>query len=89
MLEQLMQTTWKMRPTWSPDGGQNPSKIHETTMQQNITKNYAKMEPTKVRGPKGAWAQSAGRGKEFFRRLQVKVPSCMQHHQKSKHLANN
>jgi hypothetical protein len=29
MLETVMQKTWKMMPTWSQNGDQNPSKKHE------------------------------------------------------------
>ena len=86
MLETIMQKTWKMMPTWSQNGDQNPSKKHEKTIQKNITKNDAKIKRQKAMGPegprarsRGPWARSAGRGKEFLRRLQVKVPSCIQH----------
>ena len=41
------------------------------------------MKRPKAMRPEGPWARSAGRGKEFLRRLQVKVPSCIQHHQKT------
>ena len=85
MLETVMQKTWKMMPTWNQNGHQNPSKKHETTIQKNITKNDAKMKRQKaIRSEgRGGAARSAGRGKEFLRRLQVKVPSCIQHRQKT------
>ena len=89
MLEKVMQKTWKMMPTWSQNGGRIPSKIHETTTQKNITKNDAKMERPKAMGPEGPRARSAGRGKEVLQRLQVKVPSCIQHRPKNKHPAYN
>ena len=85
-----------MTSTWCQNGGQHRSKIHEKTKKKNITKNDAKMKRQKairsegagpgVRGPR---ARSAGRGKEFLWRLQVKVPSCIQHLAKNKHPANN
>ena len=60
---------------------------HEKTIQKHITKNDAKIKRQKAIRPEGPWARSAGRGKEFLRRLQVKVPSCIQHPAKNKHLA--
>ena len=89
MLEKVMQKTWKITPTWRQNGSRNPSKKHEKTIQTNITKNDARMKRQKAIGPEGARAQSAGRGKEFLGRLQVKVSSCIQHRQKNKHPANN
>ena len=89
MLETIMQKTWKIMPTWSQNRHQNPSKKHEKTIQKNITKNDAKIKCQKAIGPEGPWARSAGRGKEFLWRLQVEVPSCIQHPAKNKHLANN
>ena len=95
MLETIMQKTWKMMPTSSQNGDQNPSKKHEKTIQKNITKNDAKIKRQKAMRPEGPgpavtgpWARSAGRGKEFLRRLQVKVPSCIQPAE-NKHPANN
>ena len=55
MLETIMQKTWKMIPTWSQNGHQNPSNKHETTIQKNITKNHAKMKRQKA-------IRSEGRG---------------------------
>ena len=52
-------------------------------------KNDAKMKRQRAMRPEGPRAWSAGRGKEFLRRLQVKVPSCIQHRQKNEHPANN
>ena len=96
MLEKVVQKTWKMTPAWRQNGSQHPSKIHEKTMQESITKNDAKIKRQKAIGPEGPrpavtgpWARSAGRGKEFLRRLQVKVPSCIRHPAKNKHPANN
>ena len=89
MLEKVMQKTLKMTPTWCQNGGQHRSKIHEKSIQKNITKNDAKIKRQKAIRPEGPWARSAGRGKEFLRRLQVKVPSCIQHPAKNKHPANN
>ena len=73
MLEKVMQKTWKVMPTWRQNGFQNPSKKNEKIIQKNITKNDAKMKCQKAIGPEGARARSAGRGKEFLWRLQVKV----------------
>ena len=38
-----------------------------------------KLSAKKLWARMGPWARSAGRGKEFIRRLQVKVSSCIQH----------
>ena len=84
-----MQKTLKMTPTWCKNGGLNSSKKHKKTIQKNIAKNDAKMKRQKAIGPEGPWAQRAGRGTEFLQRLQVKVPSCIQHPAKNKHPANN
>jgi hypothetical protein len=89
MLEKVMRKTWKMTPTWRQNGGRNPSNKHEKTIQKHITKNDAKIKRPKAPDPKGPQAPSARRGKEFLRRLQVKVPSCIQHPAKNKHPANN
>ena len=67
-------------------------KIHQKNMKNDttiITKNDAKIKRQKAIRPEGPWARSAGRGKEFLWRLQVKVPSCIQHPAKNKHPANN
>ena len=64
-------------------------KKHEKTIQKHIKKNDAKIKRQKAMRLEGPWARSAGRGKEFLWRLQVKVPSCIQHPAKNKHPANN
>ena len=67
-------------------------EIHQQYMKndtKNITKNDAKMKRQKAIRLEGPWARSAGRGKEFLRRLQVKIPSCMQHQHRNIHPANN
>ena len=89
MLEKVMQQTLKMTPTWCQNGDRNRSKIHKNIIQKNITKNDAKIMRQKAIRPEGPWARSARRGKEFLWRLQVKVPSCIQHPAKNKHPANN
>ena len=87
-----MENDANMAPKWRSKS----IKKHEKTIQKNITKNDAKIKRQKAMGPEGRrtrktgpWARSAGRGKEFLRRLQVKVPSCIQHPAKNKHPANN
>ena len=60
MLENIMQKTWKVMPTWSQNGDQNPSNKHEKTIQKNITKNYAKIKRQKAIGPEGPRARSEG-----------------------------
>ena len=80
-----MENDTNMAPKWRSKS----IKKHEKTIQKNITKNDAKIKRQKAIGPEGPWARSAGRGKEFLRRLQVKVPSCIQHPAKNKHPANN
>ena len=81
--------TLKMMPTWRQNGGRNASNIHEQTIQKTSRKMMQKLSAKKLCARRGPWARSAGRGKEFLRRLQVKVPSCIQHPAKNKHLANN
>ena len=80
-----MENDANMAPKWRSKS----IKKHEKTIQKNITKNDAKIKRQKAIRPEGPWAWSAGRGKEFLRRLQVKVPSCIQHPAKNKHPANN
>ena len=80
-----MENDANMAPKWRSKS----IKKHEKTIQKHITKNDAKMKRQKAMRPEGPWARSAGRGKEFLRRLQVKVPSCIQHPAKNKHPANN
>ncbi len=53
MPEKVTQKTWKMMPTWSQNGDQIPSTIHETIIQKNMTKNDAKMKRQKAIGPEG------------------------------------
>ena len=55
MLEKVMQKTWKMTPTWRPNGDRNPSTKHEKTMQKHITKNDAEMKRQKGIGLEGPW----------------------------------
>jgi hypothetical protein len=50
MLENIMQKTWKMTPTWRQNGGRNPSK-NIKKIQKHITKNDAKMKRQKAMGP--------------------------------------
>ena len=92
MLEKVMQKTMKKAPTWNQNGGTNSSKIYENTI-QTLYEKWCKNEAPKSYAPepaqRGPWAPKAERGKEFLRRLQVKIPSCIQHHQKSNHQANN
>ena len=74
----------------------NMIEIDQKCMNQLYKKASRKIKRQRAIGPEGPgpgvtgpWARSAGRGKEFLRRLQVKVPSCIQHPAKNKHLANN
>ena len=57
--------------------------IHQKYMKKLYKKTSRKMmqklSAKKLQARSGPWARSAGRGKEFLRRLQVKVPSCIQH----------
>ena len=87
MLETVMQKTWKTMPTWSQNGDQNPSKKHEKYIKKHhekCCKNEAPKSHSLGGARRGQWARSAGRGKEFLWRLQVKVPSCIQHPAKNK-----
>ena len=93
MLEKGMQQTWKMMPTWRQNGGRNQSKINKRTIQQKSMEIDANMKRPRAMDPKGREGALGpgvpGRGKEFLRRLQVKVSSCIQHPAKNKHPANN
>ena len=86
MLEKVMQQkrNWRQKePKWTYNSIENKWKNDTKTHHEKWCKN----EALKISRPQGARrgtrAQSARRGKEFLRRLQVKVPSRIQHHQKT------
>ena len=83
--ETNMENDAHMGPKWRPESIKNIWKNYTKKHHENWCKN----EAPKSSWPKGPQAQSAGRVKEFLRRLEVKVPSCIQRRQKNKHLANN
>jgi hypothetical protein len=67
-----MENDANMEPKWRS----NPSKkLYKKTSRKMMQKLSAK----KLYARRGRWAWSVRRGKEFLRRLQVKVPSCIQH----------
>ena len=75
-----------MEPKWRSNSITNTWK---NNFQKTSRKMMQKWSAKKLWALRGPWARSAGRGKEFLRRLQVKVPSCIQHPVKNKHPANN
>ena len=57
MLENVMQKTWKMTPTWRQNGGRHRSKNMRKLYKKKITENDAK-----TKRQRGRWARSARRG---------------------------
>ena len=54
MLEQIIQKTWEMTPTWRPNGGQSTSETHVKTIQKKNHEKECKNETPKSYRPEGA-----------------------------------